>query len=371
MNSHIRLLKQALGIIAMAGVSAGAWAAPGLPVSITVQPGQPLIEQGKGQQLLNFDFKIDNQSEDKIELSGIEVSVLGSADKLVAQYRVGANGMSVLVVPNRFIEAGKSGLVFNPLYTFPAEMDLSKLRFDFQFDVGDVTKYKVEAMVEPKPFTPKAHLMLPVSGPVLVHDGHDFYGHHRRLPLLDGMAQALRWKTNFMRYSYDFVKTDAQGKMYKGDGSKNEDWYGWGTPVSAPAAGKVIRAVSDIPDNAKGKRPPFSREQFIADPSVMWGNHIEIDHGNGEISLLAHLKSGSVTLKVGELVTRGQKIGEMGFSGDAFLVHLHYDLKSAPGFDADGLPSPFNDFERLSGANWTKVRHGQVDSGDIVRRNSK
>ena len=363
--------KSALSALCLLGMSAGAWAAPAMPVTVSVQPGQPLIEQGKGQQLISLDFKIDNQSADKIELSGIEVSVLGSADKLVAQYRVGANGMSVLVVPNRFVEPGKSELVFNPLYSFPAGMDLSKLRFDFQFDVGDETKYKVATTVTPKLYTPKVKLSLPIAGPALVHDGHDFYGHHRRLPLLDGMAQALQWKSNFMRYSYDFVMTDEQGKMYKGDGLKNEDWYGWGAPVTAPGAGTVIRAVANLPDNAKGKRPPFSREQFVADPSLMWGNHIEIDHGNGEISMLAHLKNGSVTLKVGDVVKRGQKVGEMGFSGDAFLVHLHYDLKSGPGFKADGLPSPFNDFERLNGAQWLKVKHGQVDSGDIVRRSAK
>jgi murein DD-endopeptidase MepM/ murein hydrolase activator NlpD len=363
--------KTTLSALCLLGINAGAWAQSAMPVTVSVQPAEPLIEQGKGQQLLSLDFKIDNGSADKIELSGIEVSVLGSADKLVAQYRVGANGMSVLVVPNRFVEPGKSALVFNPLYSFPAGMDLSKLRFDFQFDVGDDTKYKVATTVTPKLFTPKVKLSLPIAGPALVHDGHDFYGHHRRLPLDGGMAQALQWKTNFMRYSYDFVMTDAQGKMYQGDGMKNEDWYGWGAPVTAPGAGTVIRAVANLPDNGKGKRPPFSREQFVADPSLMWGNHVEIDHGNGEISMLAHLKNGSVALKVGDVVKSGQKIGEMGFSGDAFLVHLHYDLKSGPGFKADGLPSPFNDFERLNGAQWQQVKHGQVDSGDIVRRAAK
>ena len=64
----------------------------------------------------------------------------------------------------------------------------------------------------------------------------------------------------------------------------------------------------------------------------------------------------------------GLKLGEMGFSGDAFLVHLHYDLKNAPGFDADALPSPFNNFERQTGKGWLKVGQGQVDSGDVVRR---
>jgi murein DD-endopeptidase MepM/ murein hydrolase activator NlpD len=363
--------KTALGALVLLGASAGVWAAPAMPVTISVQPGQPLIEQGKGQQLISLDFRIDNGSADQIELSSIEVSVLGSADKLVAQYRVGANGRSVLVVPNRTIEPGKSEIVFNPLYSFPAGMDLSKLRFDFEFDVNDKTTYKVATTATPKLYTPKVKLSLPIAGPALVHDGHDFYGHHRRLPLLDPMAQALKWKSNFMRYSYDFVLTDAQGKMYKGDGMKNEDWYGWGAPVTAPGPGKVIRAVANLPDNGKGKRPPFSRDQFIADPSLMWGNHIEIDHGNGEISMLAHLKNGSVTHKVGDVVKRGDKIGEMGFSGDAFLVHLHYDLKTAPGFDADGLPSPFNHFERLTGDQWQKVKHGQVDSGDIVRRTGK
>jgi murein DD-endopeptidase MepM/ murein hydrolase activator NlpD len=361
----------AFSALCLSGISGHAASQSATPVTVSVQPGQPVIEQGKGQQLVSLDFKIDNHSPDKIELSGIEVSVLGSADKLIAQYRVGANGKSVLVVPNRIIEPGKSELVFNPLYSFPVGMDLSRLRFDFQFDVGDDTRYKVSSTVTPKRYTPKVKLALPLAGAALVHDGHDFYGHHRRLPLLDGMAQALGWKTNFMRYSYDFVMTDAQGKMFKGDGAKNEDWYGWGAPVSAPGTGKVIRAVMNLPDNAKGKRPPFSREQFVADPSLMWGNHIEIDHGNGEVSMLAHLKNGSVSVKVGDVVQRGQKVGEMGFSGDAFLVHLHYDLKSGPGFDADGLPSPFDDFERLNGAHWLQVKHGQVDSGDIVRRTAK
>lgn len=364
-------LNTALRALCLSGIMTGAWAAPAMPVTVSVYPAQPLVEQGKGQQLLNLDFRIDNQSADKIELSEIEVSVLGQADKLVAQYRVGANGMSVAVVPNRFVDAGKSQLVFNPLHNFPEGMDLSRLRFDFKFDVGDDTKYQVATVVTPKQYTPTVKLALPLSGPALIHDGHDFYGHHRRLPLLDPMAQALKWKSNFMRYSYDFVITDAHGKMYRNDGSKNEDWYGWGAPVLAPAAGKVIRAVSNLPDNAKGKRPPFTRDQFIADPSLMWGNHVEIDHGNGEISMLAHLKHGSVPLKVGDAVKAGQQIGQMGFSGDAFLVHLHYDLKNGPGFEAEGLPSPFNDFERLQGADWRKVKHGQVDSGDIVRRGTK
>ncbi|HEY5800484.1 MAG TPA: M23 family metallopeptidase [Burkholderiaceae bacterium] len=336
-------------------------------VTVAVQPARPLIEQGKGQQLLNFDFLVDNRSGDKIELSEIEVTVLAAGETLVAQYRLGGNGNSIATVPDRVLEAGKQALLFNPVYAYPAELDLRRVRYDFKFDVGGKARYTATAMVEPVAYRTRTALRLPLASAALIHDGHDFYGHHRRLPLLDPMAVALGWKRNFMRYSYDFIVTDAQGRMYQGDGSRNEDWYGWGAPVLAPAAGTVLRAVGAVPDNAKGKRPPFSREQFIADPAVMWGNHVEIDHGNGEISLLAHLRQGSVALKVGDKVKAGQQVGAMGFSGDAFLVHLHYDLKNGPGFDADGLPSPFRHFERRTGAGWLKVRSGHIDSGDLVR----
>ncbi len=352
---------------ALAATTLVAGMAAAEPISVFVGPRKPLIEQGKSQQLLNIDFLVKNESKDTIELSEIEVSVLGEGDKLLAQYRVGGNGGSVQVVPNRVVEAGKSELVFNPLYAFPQELDLSRLRFNFKFDVNHDTKYTVEIPVRPTLYKPKVQLHLPVAGPVLVHDGHDFYGHHRRLALLDPMPQSLRWTRNFMRYSYDFVVTDDLGRMYQGEGLRNEDWYGWGKPVVAPAAGKVVRAVGSMPDKGFGQRPAFSKDELIANPSLMWGNYVEIDHGNGEVSMLAHLKQGSVKVKVGDAVKAGQQVGEMGFSGDASLVHLHYDLKSGVGFEAEGLPSPFNNFERLGSKGWLKVKQGQVDSGDVVR----
>jgi murein DD-endopeptidase MepM/ murein hydrolase activator NlpD len=337
-------------------------------VNVSVAPATPFIERGKSQQLLNCDFRIDNNTNEQIELSSVEVSVLGEADRLLAQYRVGANGLSVLVIPNRFVEPGKAQIVFNPLFAFPEDLSLKKMRFVFSFDVGDAgSKYRAEITVQPKAFQAGTKLRLPVDGAVLVHDGHDFYGHHRRLDMQHPMAEALGWKRNFMRFSYDFVKTDPQGRMFKGDGSRHEDWFGWGTAVVAPAAGKVVAARDGMPDNLKDKPPAFSREQFIADPSLMWGNHVVIDHGNNEYSLLAHLKQGSVAVREGQAIKAGEQTGAMGMSGDAFLVHLHYDLKSGPGFDAEGLPSPFQDFERLTGPGWKSVPQGQVDSGDIVR----
>jgi murein DD-endopeptidase MepM/ murein hydrolase activator NlpD len=55
-----------------------------------------------------------------------------------------------------------------------------------------------------------------------------------------------------------------------------------------------------------------------------------IDHGNSEYSVMMHMQTGSVTVKVRDRVVTGQVIGRLGNSGDAFGPHLHYQLQSGP-----------------------------------------
>jgi len=55
-----------------------------------------------------------------------------------------------------------------------------------------------------------------------------------------------------------------------------------------------------------------------------YGTHIIINHGYGYQSLYAHM--GSVTVKVGEKVTRGQIIGTVGNTGTSTAPHLHYEV---------------------------------------------
>ena len=56
-----------------------------------------------------------------------------------------------------------------------------------------------------------------------------------------------------------------------------------------------------------------------------FGNYIEIDHGNGYITAYGHLSTRSV--KVGDKVNRGQKIGEVGNTGRSTAPHLHYEVQ--------------------------------------------
>jgi len=76
-----------------------------------------------------------------------------------------------------------------------------------------------------------------------------------------------------------------------------------GTPVLAPADGIVQRASSNRTT----------------------GNTIRISHAGGYETVYMHLESMSV--RAGQQVRSGQRIGTVGMSGQAFAPHLHYEVR--------------------------------------------
>lgn len=77
-----------------------------------------------------------------------------------------------------------------------------------------------------------------------------------------------------------------------------------GSPIRAAAGGIVV----------------------YSDYHVGYGNMVEIDHGNGLISRYAHASKRLV--KEGDVVLRGQKIGEVGSTGRSTGPHLHFEVLS-------------------------------------------
>ena len=129
------------------------------------------------------------------------------------------------------------------------------------------------------------------------------------------------------RFAYDLVVME-KGSSHRGEGKKNADYLAWGRPILASGAGRVVAVVDGIPENVPGAMPTDAPE----------GNHVVIDHGNGEISHFAHLVPGSIPVHVGDVVKAGQLLGKCGNSGHSSEPHLHYHLQNA---DGDGLPVQF------------------------------
>lgn len=158
------------------------------------------------------------------------------------------------------------------------------------------------------------------------------------------------------RFAYDLlILRDA--RTHSGDGTRNEDYYCFGKPVLAPAAGQVVAAVDGVDDNAPGQMNP---KQVV-------GNHLIIDHGNGEFSMLAHLRRGSMRVKPGGRVAAGQQVGECGNSGNSSEAHLHYQLQAGPVFGvAAALPAQFTDYQ----ADGKPVGRGEPVRGQRIRQNN-
>jgi len=94
-----------------------------------------------------------------------------------------------------------------------------------------------------------------------------------------------------------------------------------GVEVLAAAPGKV-RAVRDgMPDasvRAIGKAAIADREA---------GNSVVIEHGGGWETQYAHLRQGSIAVRAGDAVARGQKLGLVGLSGNTEFWHLHFEVR--------------------------------------------
>ena len=83
--------------------------------------------------------------------------------------------------------------------------------------------------------------------------------------------------------------------------------------IIAHSDGTVIQVIN----NSTGSTPN--------DPTNP-GNMVKIDHGNGYQTRYLHLAYNSVKVKIGDRVKKGQILGYMGDTGNAFGKHLHFEV---------------------------------------------
>lgn len=57
-----------------------------------------------------------------------------------------------------------------------------------------------------------------------------------------------------------------------------------------------------------------------------YGHMVLINHGNGIKSRYAHMQAGSITVYVGQKVSKGQQIGKIGSTGNSTGPHLHFEV---------------------------------------------
>ncbi len=337
--------------------------APDVRVSASPEPAY-LSADADGQSL-SVDLIVENQSAEALDLDEIQISVFDRAGKLVLRKFIDGNGTrpSIRTADAADVPAHASTLIFNPFHDFAPGVDLDTVRFDLQLSAKDGSmRYAESVTVKPVAYRSK-RLILPLKDRMIVYDGHDFYAHHRRWDYTIPQLRQLGFRTNFMRYSYDFVPVDERGAMFSGAEEKNESWFGFGRPIRAVASGIVTAVVDRNPDDRT-----FDPSTIATDgPMKIWGNYVVVDHGSGEYALYGHIQNGSSRVKAGQRVRQGDVLASIGASGSSKFPHLHFELQNGPDVSAEGLPSVFENFDRILGSRRVRVRSGRVSSGDILQ----
>ncbi|QHT63405.1 peptidoglycan DD-metalloendopeptidase family protein [Paenibacillus lycopersici] len=66
---------------------------------------------------------------------------------------------------------------------------------------------------------------------------------------------------------------------------------------------------------------------LVAQWSNGYGNCVIIDHGGGLWTVYGHIRDGGIMVKEGQTVKRGEKIAEVGSTGDSTGNHLHFEVR--------------------------------------------
>ncbi len=171
-----------------------------------------------------------------------------------------------------------------------------------------------------------------------VHNSPDA-AHRRTVLLLGGQA----WLAQ--RYAIDWVRyrlISGTATTWSGPEDRNSSYFCYDAPIYSVADGTVVEAMDGLAENT-----PHSGKYAVDINFVnAGGNHVVVDIGGNRYAFYAHMRPGSVKVKVGDRVKAGQVLGRIGNSGSSTEPHLHMHIVDRPSFLAgNGVPYEIANFE--------------------------
>lgn len=220
--------------------------------------------------------------------------------------------------------------------------DVAMLITLFESD-GDIssTEFSPVVVEDKSESSRKTALVFPFEGEFFVAQGNRSWISHK--------------KDTSNEFALDFV-IQKKGGMIFGNSAKNEKYFAWGKPVLAPADG-VVLAIRDGNED----HPPLTT-------ALNKSNFVKIQHENGEVSNIHHLMNGSIIVKEGKKVSRGEMIGKIGDSGVSMFPHIHYQLDRLIGDKTEYAPVVFSCYfaRHKDEKNWRLVINGTPREGEYV-----
>lgn len=359
------LLQGCDGIAAQAAGKAPAPAAAAFPpLQLEIRtPLAPTLLPSAGRNYLIYELHLQNFSDDAMTLRGIDVldGGSGAAAPLTAIAGPALEKRLRLLgapdgAPPLVLGAGQGAIVF------------MCVAFDHAARVPATLRHRVltaQSFADGPPITMHASKLHTLGAPLqgagwTADNGPGLASHHRTgVFVAGGVAQLSR------RYAFDWKKY-RNGMSYSGDARDVHAYFAYGQNVIAVADGIVVGARDGIPDNVPRTKDGFTPAQPITMDNIS-GNFVTIGLGDNQYAQYVHLQPGSVSVKTGQRVRRGDVIGRINASGDAREPHLHFQVASAPDILAsEGLPYVIDKFRMHTGEGKWETRIGEFPLHESV-----
>lgn len=321
-------------------------------------PPEPLMEMrvataptafpNAGRTYLVYELRVTNLGKTALDVNRIEVR---DADNLPAApiAEIGAEQLDKVLqhfgnpavgdrlpdadADHRSLAAGESAIVFLTVILergarVPDRLSHRLFTADTHIDGAVVSThaYKLHTLSPPLEGTWQA-----LSG------AGDNNSHHRRQFMVLGGHTTLS-----NRHAIDWKRMENNASS-SGPKDSNSSYYSYGKRVLAVGNATVVHVKDGIPDNAPGH---VGAEALKLSLETIAGNVIVLDLGQGQFAYYAHLQPGSLRVKVGQRVRRGEVLALVGNSGSSFEPHLHFEVTTSPTpMAGEGLPYLFDAYE--------------------------
>lgn len=307
-------------------------------------PAPPKLAPVAGVHELAYELHLTNFTATPLALRGLRILDAAGGRKLLALDGAGLAERLAIVPPDRrrepttLIEPGRRAVLYLELRLAPGQVP-STLTHEI-----DYTRPGTEAALLVRGATvavdrgQRAALGPPLAGGPWVAVHHPIWqrGHRRVTYTIDGRTRIPG------RYAVDFIKVSPAGRTANGDPDLPANAIGYGVSVLAVADALVATVRGDMAESASVSGNP---RNAIGDAS---GNYVALQLADGRFVFYEHLKPGSITVKAGDRVHRGQVIAALGFTGDTTGPHLHFHVADANSpLGAEGQPFALERFKLL------------------------
>ena len=217
--------------------------------------------------------------------------------------------------------------------------DVSAIHHKLYFGGGRVVEGGDTPVTHMAPIT----IAFPLAGDnwLAANGPSNYVGHRQTTFTLTGKTYISQ------RYAIDWLQYGPNGKLFRTDGKTVQDYYGYGADVLAVANGTVIDTKDYLPDNIPGQLPVVSAYNA-------GGNYVVLQIANGTYAFYAHMIPGSIKVRIGDTVRKGDVIGRLGSAGNSDAPHLHFHIMGGrDALFAQGLPYTFESYQVVGIArNW-------------------